>query len=249
MASSSSSTKLVTLCNPQNGGALFILPRELRDKIYRLLIKDKYYVPTPHCCRSGPRDGSDLTIFRVSKAINYEATETWLSESLFLFVMPLRAEVPMIPLAVFCPAKTMSRMKTIKFDLLETNELLYCGGFAPMDSIDTHVAPFTEAHIERKCVTVQLQCAVSDSTIVNTTLSLIWDVLKAMTGFETLVVKIRNVGPFISAEHLIIEHLHQIGQSAKEILEPALGPATKDHGFLTVDLTFHPSKYLVGRSG
>lgn len=82
--------------DPQHGGALFILPRAVRDEIYRSVVKRCYIIPICQgkICTAqiiaddnkfGMRKGREFALFRVSKAISHEASEIWSSESSFSF--------------------------------------------------------------------------------------------------------------------------------------------------------------------
>ena len=83
------------LGDPGHGGALFLLPREVRDEIYRLLVKGRYLETTwfydyRYCKDRGDTREytmADFSVLRLSKAIGREATEILYSESVFRFVV------------------------------------------------------------------------------------------------------------------------------------------------------------------
>lgn len=78
--------------DPEHGGALFRLPREIRDKIYRLLLKGRYLAYNtpgsalyPAKTKSGMSENpeSHFSILRVSKLVGSEARDIMYSESVF----------------------------------------------------------------------------------------------------------------------------------------------------------------------
>ena len=76
------------------GGTLFKLPREIRDEIYRLLVKGRYIIlQEPFCCdiaESGqPSPDTHLAILRSSKPISHEAKSIMYSESRFIYEMKI----------------------------------------------------------------------------------------------------------------------------------------------------------------
>ena len=88
MATFSSSTSPASLGTSQHEAGLFLLPRELRDEIYRLVLKGHYVIRVEsaksHSSAKATKN-SDLSILMVSKAIWHEASDIWLSESTFQF--------------------------------------------------------------------------------------------------------------------------------------------------------------------
>ena len=88
MATFSSSTSPASLGNSQHEAGLFLLPRELRDEIYRLVLKGHYVIRVESAKRNSSAKATknrDLSILMVSKAIWHEASDIWLSESTFQF--------------------------------------------------------------------------------------------------------------------------------------------------------------------
>ena len=78
--------------DPKHGSALFRLPREIRDSIYRLLVKGRYLAVKPSLNSEGRLDidnntGLDFSILRVSKVVSCEAAEILYSESVFRFIL------------------------------------------------------------------------------------------------------------------------------------------------------------------
>ena len=93
-----SSTANIQLGDPSQGGALFLPPREIRDEIYRLLVKGRYLADKPlnqdgwyntddDIDTKDIDDGPDFSILRVSKILSHEAGEILYSDSVFRFVI------------------------------------------------------------------------------------------------------------------------------------------------------------------
>ena len=111
-----SNTADAQLGDPSHGGALFLLPREIRDEIYRLLVKGRYLADKPLNYSYGggttnygksngekindenkdnidgeeilsENEGPDFSIFRVSKFLSDEAREILYSDSVFRFTI------------------------------------------------------------------------------------------------------------------------------------------------------------------
>ena len=76
------------LGDPKHGGALFILSREVRDEIYRLVVKKRYVIHITRWNDSIPSRGKhNFAILQVSKAINHEASDILYAESVFRISM------------------------------------------------------------------------------------------------------------------------------------------------------------------
>ena len=116
--------------NPKRGGALFKFPREIRDEIYRLLVKDRYLVGKPSTLVS-EADSKSLSkadvaenvrpgfaILRVSKVVGYEAAEILYSESVFRYVIdPWSATVGRVDEMLCRLKKVAPRLKNVYIDV------------------------------------------------------------------------------------------------------------------------------------
>ena len=73
------------------GGTLFKIPRQIRDEIYRLLVKGRYLIihesPPSDIKSTEPSATAYLAILRVSKAISHEALRIMYQESMFHYVL------------------------------------------------------------------------------------------------------------------------------------------------------------------
>ena len=86
----SSATISSTLGDPKHGSALFTLPREVRDEVYRFVVRKRFVIDItrPGSGDTFPSKGKhDFAILQVSKAINHEASDILYAESVFRFLM------------------------------------------------------------------------------------------------------------------------------------------------------------------
>ena len=117
-------SNLTRLGDPKHGGALFTLSLEIRDEIYRLLVKRYYLIYGPLELldkgnnRSSFRDRElgidkpDLTILRISQAISHEAQEVHYSESIFRYDYHFAVAEALKP-----PTQGVNRMKKVEIDI------------------------------------------------------------------------------------------------------------------------------------
>lgn len=87
MASSATTT---TLCVPSGLGTLSKLPREVRDEIYRYLVKARYYASGGSISVLSDYH-ANAAIIRVSKPISDEVMSIFYSESIFNFFLYARS--------------------------------------------------------------------------------------------------------------------------------------------------------------
>ena len=238
-SSSSPSTSLGTIGNPSHGGALFILPREVRDEIYRLVVKRRYH--TSHFLPVGTYV-NDLAIFRVSRAIGHEATDIWLSESLFVFVIDFEDHVKR-----GVPSELLDRMKNVELQLELYDMYADLKGMEELDRIrdrdryiNTYriaIAPFTTGHVAGNRLVVALISRElrMEGLILDEFLSGFLEALKAANRFRTVAVSICT----------LLRPSHDIIRAVKDKLEPVLGPSSEYLSAQMPAVEFHPQKYLV----
>ncbi len=119
---------LTPLGDSKNGGALFTLPREIRDEIYRLLVKGRYFVLPRRKSRhkaevieTGARpDQPDLEILLLSKAISGEAQQILYSESIFVFCVPWQTSA-----LLKSQVEAVNRMNKIEIHIYDLMESFY----------------------------------------------------------------------------------------------------------------------------
>ena len=253
----SSPTGLSSLGDPQHGGALFILPRELRDEIYRSVV---YIIPirqgkictawiTANESKFGMRKGLEFALFRVSKAISHEASEMWSSESSFSFKVKT---VDQGNQNICLPAKVTGRLKRVRFHFPPE---VYIGCSKP-ERLDTEritavfkaaIAPFTGSHILRNSLAVDFGWNGKEPT---SALGPIFETFKELTGFATVSFEVYYCPLVERKEQDLTRVFHLIGRQLGKMLEPTLGPpATKYHKGLGRTPTFHPRMYLTDSTG
>lgn len=233
----SSPTNATALGNAHRRGALFTLPRELRDEIYRLAVKGSYVIwvinGKAYTTAVNIRE-SDFGIFKVSKAISQEASDIYYSESDFLFVIDF-CHRKMIRLST----KLTDRMKNVKLTLTPISISRLNRGSITFDRIKTicnaGIAPFTGAHIPRNTLGIKLIC---DGPYTIDMLRIhLFETFKAMTGFRTVIIEIWKdlsfrIESVMMTEEEVNESIYQmltgISQEMKKTLEPTLGPAIEE---------------------
>ncbi|CAF9929213.1 hypothetical protein IMSHALPRED_007857 [Imshaugia aleurites] len=109
--------KLTPLGDSKHGGALLTLPRQIRDEIYRLLVKGRYLVhrqsntePGVSFLKGGTEfDEPDLVILQISRLISSEAQDVLYSESIFRYIIPTYLGAALRP-----QIEAVNRMKKIE---------------------------------------------------------------------------------------------------------------------------------------
>ena len=231
------------LGDPENGGALFTLPRELRDEIYRFVVKGYYIVFDlygQYYC-----DNPRLTIFRVSQAISSEALEIFYSESVFSHIIDV--EHPRPPLKT--PTMAVTRMKNVRIrmegitpDFPEPDSLdlkdrvdLICE--ATIDDLMGNLAYRDNCHVHF-CGLILLKNEPLHPIILQK--------IATFTGFHTILV---DTIPHMKVgskrfERWFILHLEQVKRISQIRLEPTLGPAKISFKGVTTRLEFRPRQHL-----
>ena len=249
-------TSHVPLGDPKHGGALFLLPREIRDEIYRLLVKGSYR-DTECFYRYSGKGGwglkvvrPDFAVLQVSKSVGREATEILYSESVFRFVVT----------TWFYPGKLLSpdpnRMKRLA--PMIQNVILDVRHFDPPDTFsETNmgmaVQNFGGLDITRRSLLVRMfHC--SEPWLENQRLPRICQHLKAFVGFRAVTLEMwpadqwpslspNNSNPVHAKRAIEIrEIVAQISQMVAEELEPVWGPTLSDVRFDTGNAP-HPGKF------
>ena len=251
----SAATTYSTLGDPRHGGALFTLPREVRDEIYRLVVRKRcvFYITRPGNVPLPSRDQYDFAILQVSKAINHEASDVLYAESVFRFSMDFYSfKVSSVP------AHLANRMKTAEIDFqgLHYNPpmLSYPGFYANANAIlDAAFAGFASTDNRRNHLHIRFfDCSPDVMRMLSTHFS---KTLNSVIGFRTVLVqnvsvcatyiaRVRSMGIQKSFGDLQKEATIIIGQRMLEILTPTLGPAeTAVPGDVSCYI-LHPQDYL-----
>ena len=260
-------SKLTSLGNPKHGGALFTLPRELRDEIYRLLVKGRHTVYIPLEMESGGKfilkpgsvahEKPDLVILQTSRAISREAQEVLYSESVFRYCMNFQADKALEP-----SAQLVSRMKKVKMIVSslasESDHYMYRSTHPSyqrrMAAIcQATIDGFTGAHILRDTCHVTFVDFKPDMIE-----PLICDILPKMrvcTGFRTVLMEVSLDDQYealvrweksqrTGSEGKTTAKVERIRQAIKSAMEPTLGPATKVKDGCRISLKFHPRQHV-----
>lgn len=260
-------SNLTLLGDPKHGGALFTLPREVRDDIYRLLVKGRHTVYLPlegeegqiYGLKAGSVafDKPDVVILQISRAISREAQEILCSESVFLYPMHFCARKALKP-----PAELVRRMKKVK---MIVRDLASEG--ASYIYQDTHpsykprmaaicgatIDNFTGAQILREKCHVQFKAFKPD--MIEPLSSLILPKLKDFNGFRTLLVEVCLEGKYegrvrweksqnMGSEGNAMAGVERVRQAIKDAMEPTLGPATTINDGFKISLRFHPRQHV-----
>ena len=244
----SSMTSHVPLGDPKHGGALFLFPREIRDEIYRLLVKGSYLDIGCFNRILYPRTDvrPDFAILQVSKSIGREATEILYSESVFRFVLTTRTYgenilnpdldrikrlAPMIPNVIFDVYNSSMRDR-----ILGTGDLWHAMNMAIL------AQDFGGLDIRRRSLLVRLlDCSKYGDGA--TRVSPVYQRLKAFVGFRAATVEVLPLESFLKPPPdspstidaitctKIKQRVTWITQTVAKELEPLLGPAVSGFRF------------------
>lgn len=251
-----SETSLTTFGISQHGGTLFTLPREVRDEIYRLVVKDLYFI---YACEgkthmAGIRtEESDFSILETSKATSREVLEIYYQESVFSFTTRFG------PSGIIClPKKLTDRMKNVRLVVLNINILYLRQDELEMDNVNSLckavITPFAGTHIARKNLHVEVFC--DGPGMIGMLPIPVFEILKALTGFRTLVIEVspnfllrKKMENEMATEKEVSDSIYQTLTGALRVirntLEPSLGSATENFVGRVGRLTFHPREHTV----
>ena len=254
MASTVSNLK--PLGDRTHGGALFILPREIRDEIYRLLLKRDYtvfhsIVTKPHSCKNRDKktDHPGLVILRVSRIISYEAQDILYAESTFHLTVDfgMRLEElkgPTQPLRRVRNVKVMIRGLTPQLDGYDARctPAMYSRRMAVI--CEHTVDKFMGTKIRRDSCHIQL-CDFGPHIFFPLT-NYILPKFAAFNGFNTVVVDILREQPYrqYSNARLKPTRIFELLEGLlKRVMEPTMGPAISRNEGFTTRLEFKPREH------
>ena len=251
-------TSRVPLGDSKHGGALFLLPREIRDEIYRFLVRGSYLDTT---CLYRYSDGAfepqrgvrpDFAILRVSKSISREATEILYSESVFRFVITVGVTGERISRPDLGRIKRLAPM--IQHVVLDTDRLVMPDTVFDLN-MGVAVQIFGGLDIRRRSLLVRvLSCSKFFSRGMG--LPIVCEHLKAFVGFRATTLEAVPANWLLQkysfnrpgrddAEKARKIRMFQtrIVQTVAEDLEPVLGPAVSGFRFDT-GYVHIPDSYL-----
>ena len=234
------------LGDSKNGGALFILPREIRDEVCRFLVKRRYTVIYPPKSASGTTyagnmtavDIFDLAIFHISHAIGHEVQAVLYSESTFRYFIDFSINVPCKP-----PTAVVNRMKKVEivikglgvYYIYEKTHPTYKRRMALI--CEATIDGFTGTQILRDVCHIRIPAFRPD--MIEPLESYILPTLAAFQGFRTLLFEITT-----ELERIATARFERVIEGMKDAMEPSLGPATISNGGSTIRLEFHPREHV-----
>ena len=234
------------LGDSKNGGALFILPREIRDEVYRFLIKRHYtviYAPksasgTTYVAKITAADIFDLAIFQISHAISHEVQAVLYSESTFRYIIDFSINVPRK-----FPTAVVNSMKNVEIVIrglgvhyvYEKTHPTYKRPTALI--CEATIDGFTGTQTHRDVCHIRIPALRPD--MIEPLESYILPKLAAFHGFRTLLVDITT-----ELEHIATARFERVIEGMKDAMEPTLGPATITNGGSTIRLEFHPCEHV-----
>ena len=235
----------------RQGGMLLSLPRELRDMIYRHVVKRTYVLYSqPRLIWIGNRQSylsPNLGILRVSKTISGEAIAVLYAESTFRiylhFEQDQARQLSSIP--------ALERMMNIELDVKVDPRTVECLGSMRQIWIATLGCISCTNNI-RKSLHVRWRRTFSELSIWSdfdvVTPEWMFRKLKSMTRFRTIVLQ--NFAHNIDTSDRNLKSLFNKSEATAIInhLTRALGPAdsvsSPGHPQCAVSLTFHPQRHM-----
>ena len=244
------------LGDSKHGGALFTLPREIRDEIYRHLVKESYVILFPsgfiHESAFKLVDKPDLGIFLISQAISLEAQEVFYSESVFHCSMDFKSHDS---LAV--STQMVKRIKNLKIEIQGINysyhDDYYTSEADMMATWKTFIGDLRGTETLRN--TIHIRFCSSTPAMIEPLSNCFLPPMRAFTGFRTVVVEISPLRSYqIQMKHERSESAHtdrtftavyqRMIHVVKEAMEPSLGRATiSNKGFGNL-VEFHPREHV-----
>ena len=232
------------LGDSKHGGALFILPREIRDEVYRFLVKRRYtviYAPKPvfgtaYGAKITAVDMFDLAIFQISHAIGHEVQAVLYSESTFRYYIDFSMSMPRkLPTAV------VNRMKNVEI-VIRGLGVYYVYEYPTYKSrteliCEAIIDGFTGTRILRDVCHIRIPAFRPD--MIEPLESYILPKLATFHGFRTLLVEITT-----ELERIATARFERVIEGMKDAMEPTLGPATITNGGSTIRLEFHPREHV-----
>ncbi|CAD6575264.1 MAG: hypothetical protein ASARMPREDX12_007172 [Alectoria sarmentosa] len=257
----------VDISGPNDGGILFKLPPEVRDEIYRYLVKGRFVITVSPSwtfvakfnATSDPGfdvDGADFAILRTSKAVSREAIKVLHTESTFESWLDFDEFGPYTQHA----KGVTDRMMKLKYHIVglggafqtqfdsEGLSRFYLENMK--DICESTIDHFSGTEITRLSMQIILH---STTELDNAFTSPLFQSLKRLGGFRGVRVEFRSSLPILERNEpqIASDHMNEVMQAARAHLEPALGPATPGYFSSPGEfdyygyLNFRPNQYLV----
>ena len=238
LSTSLSPSACKTTTNSPGLGTLATLPREVRDEIYRSLVKASYLFDKFGVFERSA-DTSGFAIFQVSKAVNHEANSIFYSESAFFFYLNRG-----LPRIILPSAPLTNRMMLVVVNIDES----YCFEDSSSswrqrihDNLKTTVDRFSGLSVLRNTLLIRLNltspdldCLLSDH---------FFERLKACVGFRTVLLVAEPLFA-IKNNHANMERYERFVWAVKERLTSTMGSATVSRVNLKIHLFFHPLEHM-----
>lgn len=232
-------------------GTLVKLPREIRDEIYRYLVKGIYHINDPSVwipknmpinirtlLKESEKSDLDPNTLRLSRAINHEAAAVHYSESTFLCYLDYSKNIVCLLQA------PIDRMMKIELKV-------YSGLQAVLERLGKPDSENTKYHIETWATTIKklnrtdlvrkvihLKFDIHTSHVLQAVPSEMLHDLRTLIRYQTVVVEFsvtfrirdgRPSGTLADRSKYSGEELILLTETINSDLEPALGPATSCH--------------------
>ena len=270
-------TGVPTTTATKQGSMLLNLPPEIRDMIYRYLVKGTYLLDVyPDSTFSRFQDiavnaeltgpfvkrkiiYSDLNILRVSKTISDEAMAILYSESTFRIYVQFNKDQTLR----LWSTPALKRMMTIELCVnVHTRLALASHAFLTGSGLEWLKSKEEIWRSTLGCITRTNECRkslhirwwrfwfASDEKDENDAIpDWMFRCLNSMTRFRNVVLQDVLYRPFVGEERncLANEQDHEMNAIEKH-LRPALGPAVHRRQGRAVNLTFHPQQHLTAIS-
>lgn len=260
-------SNLTPLGDSKHGGALFTLPREIRDVIYRFLVKGRYLVfrhlESEHrvsFIEGESIDNPDLIIFRISKAISHEAQQIHYSESIFQYEVPFYTKTKLQS-----TKEAVSRMQKIDLDIYGLKDAVSTYYYNPSGEFyippihmpivcGTILDDFTGTEILRDTLHITLH--KSSPEVISPLRSYVLPRLCALNAFRTIVLEVIpqtfeklpttewEYGEYKSSCKWSAAEFEQVRRAIRDATEPTLGPAISHDVDSKIHLEFHPREHV-----
>ena len=232
-------------------GTLNIIPQEVRDEIYRYLVKDVYGFEQSLIYQvdgirgnknvwgriDSGRDLSGFTIFLVSKVVCAEAASIMYAESFFKY------NLSQLATRTIGPAPALHRAMKIQFDFDSfTWFYVWTGVQTDMSEYDLRgtIDELTWPGSLRNILIVRV--LLKENIHIDEALSTqVLKRLNAFVGFRTVIIETGPMGyPLKKNYKEVYKHLAQLMERE---MNPTMGPATLSDGGHNICLEFHPFEY------
>ena len=237
--------------NNRPGRTFFSLPQEIRDEIYRCLVKGRYHfdrhsihkytMMTQNRVSRPSTKNPWPAIFQVSKATHDEATFIFYSESVFLYRMSWMYDLTTSP-----PAPESERMMKIEHDFFISSRHEYrSSGLEIEHTLKATLDKFTGLSRLRNTMAITFKTASPD--IHEMLANHFFGRLKALVGFRTVIINIWQMLEPITEEDR--QGYDRIAQAMKEEMAMTMGSASMSHIGLNTYLEFHPLEHMRANLG